>query len=240
MKKIVQLILCLLIANLVLSQKGSIKISVEGVPDSGFVSLKDLRFSGDLSRNNGEAGIKSIISEQPEHTFLVDFSKLQDGVYEVSISSSNYSSINFIRFIVNNKSRESEQAERVIHVERNKSMGSSNGFIVLGGEVHQENFPYLMVQGQRKEWDCFMKEKLRKDLLDSLIKMKETITFNVEWNSRGKVINLCFENNLSDTIKAEFENILYSSPLWVRPSIDELPIECYRLSFDASKIDDCN
>lgn len=235
-----QLILCLLIANLALSQKGSIKISVEGISDSDYISLNDLRFSNNISQDNEKIDLKSITGEQSKHTFLLDFSKLQDGVYEVSISSSNYSSINFIRFIVNNKSRGSEQAERVIHVEKNKSMGNSNGFIVLGGEVHQENFPYLMVQGQRKEWDCFMKGKLKKDLLDSLIKMNKVITFSVEWNDEGEIINLFFENNPSAEIKTAFENILYSSPIWVRPSIDVWPIECYRLTFDASKIDDCD
>ena len=214
-----------------------IEIEIKAPSFSDSIPINNLSISYSSSLSGQKIDLKSIFHQKAKNIFILDYSTLANGLYGIILNSSNYKQENFIGFIKNEKTATRGIIKKTLYVQKinnevsNQTEPSWSGFSV-------DQVPYLKVNSERIEWDCYVRKNFKKELLDSLENQK--IAFDIEWDNNGNVVNVLFSNTLkNENLKKEFEAILFASPAWIRPKEDNFYKDTYSFVFDNSRIYNC-
>lgn len=158
------------------------------------------------------------------------------------MDNKEFNQLNYIGFIKNEKAKRKGAIQKKLWLERNNENNldttmASNTSISFS-PIYIITEPYFYLNSEREEWACYIRENFKKELLDSLL--NEKITFDIEWNDEGKVINFRYvKEPQNKKVKVEFERAIYSTPNWIVSKRDGKPMDSYELTFDNSNIYNC-
>jgi len=219
-------------------QQKIIEIEIKTPSTIDSISLNNLSISYNIALAGQNIDLKSIFHQKKKNIFQLEYSSLENGLYEIVINSTKYKQENSVGFIKNDNTSTRGIVKKILYVQKNDKETSSQSEQSWAG-FSIEEIPYFKINSERKEWNCYIKQNLKTELLDSLSNQK--IAFDIEWDNKGKVVNILFSNSFKNSnLKREVEKILYSSPAWIRPKVNNFFKDTYSLTFDNSKIYNCH